>query len=160
MTRKGLIRIVAMAAVALLISAACVRASTATPTPTSKATDYDYASLIDDLRAAGATVGDTGEVSSYEFSVKGQTITVNGEAVNVYEFAEAATADTEAGYVSPGGIEVSVPLGGGEFRASMVDWFAPPHFYKKGRLIVIYIGDSTAVINPLEGVLGPQFAGR
>jgi hypothetical protein len=37
---------------------------------------------------------------------------------------------------------------------------ATPHFYKAGRLIVLYVGDSTGVTNVLEAELGQQFAGR
>ena len=40
------------------------------------------------------------------------------------------------------------------------DWPAPPHYYKKGRVIVRYLGDSMAVLEVLEAVLGLQFAGQ
>ena len=39
-------------------------------------------------------------------------------------------------------------------------WVAPPHFYKSGRLIVLYVGQSSPVIIALERALGPQFAGK
>ncbi len=42
----------------------------------------------------------------------------------------------------------------------MVGWVAPPHFYKKEKLIVLYVGDDNNVLDILEGVLGTQFAGR
>ena len=42
----------------------------------------------------------------------------------------------------------------------MVNWVATPHFYKTGKLIVLYVGDNMTVISTLETVLGPQFAGR
>lgn len=41
----------------------------------------------------------------------------------------------------------------------MVDWIAPPHFYKKGQLIVLYAGVNISVIHILEASLGSQFAG-
>jgi hypothetical protein len=43
---------------------------------------------------------------------------------------------------------------------TMVDWIAPPYFYKKGQLIVLYVGINTSVIHILETSLGHQFAGR
>ena len=110
----------------------------------------DLASLTDDLRAAGATVEPAGEVSQPFFSVEGQVITVNGEDVQVFEYADAASADAEAALVSPDGSSVGT---------TMVLWIATPHFYRAGQLIVIYVGDSTAVTDALEAVLGPQFAG-
>ena len=42
----------------------------------------------------------------------------------------------------------------------MASWVAPPHFYKAEKLIVLYVGESEAIIDILESVLGPQFAGR
>ncbi len=111
----------------------------------------DYVSLIDNLRAAGATVEPAGEVVNQPFfSVTGNIITVNGGDVQVFEYADAAAADTEAALVSPDGYSVGL---------SMISWVATPHFYQADRLIVLYVGDSTDVINVLEAELGQQFAG-
>lgn len=41
----------------------------------------DYASLVDNLRAAGATVEPAGEIIQDFFSIKGKAIKVNGEDV-------------------------------------------------------------------------------
>jgi hypothetical protein len=111
----------------------------------------DYVSLIDNLRQAGATVEPTGEVTQPFFSVTGNIIVVNGGDVQVFEYADAAAAEAEAALVSPDGSSVGT---------SMISWVATPHFYKAGRLIVLYVGDSTGVINVLEAELGQQFAGR
>ncbi len=111
----------------------------------------DYVSLIDNLRAAGATVEPTGEVSQPFFSVTGKIIVVNGGDVQVFEYADAAVAEAEAALVSPDGSSVGT---------SMIGWVASPHFYKADRLIVLYVGDSTDVISVLEAELGQQFAGR
>ena len=111
----------------------------------------DYVSLIDNLRAAGATVEPAGDISQPFFSGKGNAMTVNGENVQVFEYADAATAEAEAALVSPDGSSIGT---------TMVGWVATPHFYKVGKLIVLYVGDSTAVIDALKAALGPQFAGR
>ena len=41
----------------------------------------------------------------------------------------------------------------------MVDWVAPPHFFLKGRVVVIYVGSDTGIVSLLTNVLGSQFAG-
>ena len=122
---------------------------------------YDYRSLIADLASAGATVEELDpSVSPVGFSVgKGPRVAVNGGTIQVYEFPDEHAADTEAGYVSPDGYTVTVPLGGDRNVSTHSDWLAPPHYYKKGRVIVRYVGDSMAVLEALEAVLGPQFAG-
>ncbi|MFQ5969191.1 MAG: hypothetical protein ACE5J2_01665 [Nitrososphaerales archaeon] len=111
----------------------------------------DYSSLIDNLHSTGAIVEPSGEVSQPFFSVKGQVIKVNGDDVQVFEYADSTAADSEAGLVSPDSSSIGT---------SMVHWVATPHFYKSEKLIVLYVGDNMAVIDALEAVLGPQFAGR
>jgi hypothetical protein len=111
----------------------------------------DYVSLVDNLRASGATVEPAGEISQPFFSVKGNSVTVDGENVQAFEYADAATAEAEAALISPDGSSIGT---------TMVSWVAAPHFYKTDKLIVLYVGDNAAVISVLEELLGTQFAGR
>jgi len=111
----------------------------------------DYVSLVDNLRATGATVDPAGNVSQPFFAPQGQVLTVNGEDVQVFEFASADEADTVAETVSADGSSIGT---------SMVGWVAPPHFYKAGKLIVLYVGSDRDVIDALQEAMGAQFAGR
>ncbi|MFQ5945722.1 MAG: hypothetical protein ACE5NC_05650 [Anaerolineae bacterium] len=110
----------------------------------------DYASLIEALRARGATVEPSGDISQPFFSVGGQIIAVDGADVQVFEYEDAAAADAEAGLISPDGSSVGT---------TMITWVAPPHIYKKARLIVLYVGEEAGVTAALEEALGPQIAG-
>jgi len=121
-----------------------VRLSTEAPTVN------DYVSLVDELRAAGATVDRAGNVSQPFFAPQGQMLRVNGEDVQTFEFASAEEADTVAETVSADGSSIGT---------SMVSWIAPPHFYKAGKLIVIYVGSDSDVIDALQEAMGSQFAG-
>jgi hypothetical protein len=111
----------------------------------------DYASLIDALRAGGASVEPAGEVSQSFFSVEGKVIKANGADVQVFEYADEAAAQTDANLVQPDGYEIGTAI---------VDWMAPPHFYQKGRLMVLYVGTDNAIMAALEATLGAQFAGE
>ena len=111
----------------------------------------DYVSLVDHLRGVGATVVPTGSVTQPFFSVPGQAIAVNGEQVQAYEYADEEAANADAARISPDG---------GTIGNTMVEWIAPPHFYKVGQLIVLYVGMNTSLMKILEMTLGPQFAGR
>ena len=110
----------------------------------------DYVSLVDALRTQGATVEPGDDVSQPFFTVEGRVIRANSQGVQVFEYADKAAADAEAELVAPDGSSVGT---------SMVSWVAPPHFYKVGRLIVLYVGDDATTIDLLETVLGSQFAG-
>jgi hypothetical protein len=75
---------------------------------------------------------------------------VKGRGIQVFEYADEAAAAAEAELVAPDG---------GSVGTSMVTWENSPHFYKAGRLIVLYVGDEGATIDLLEPVLASQSAG-
>jgi hypothetical protein len=104
------------------------------------------------LQQQGATVTRAGTLpqSSYPFfSVSAQLLHVNGADVQVFEYASATRADSDASRVSPTGS----PIG-----QSQVSWMDTPHFYKRHRVIVLFVGHSADVLRMLEGVLGKPFA--
>ena len=86
-------------------------------------------------------------------------MTVNGERVETFEFASAEEADAAAGGVSASGSSIVTTMADGTEKASMITWVEPPHFYKAGKLIVLYVGCDSDVINVLQETMGPQFAG-
>ena len=110
----------------------------------------DYVSLLDSLRAGGASVEPAGEIEQPFFSVTGRVIKVNGGDVDVFEYDDSDDADAEAKKVS---------TDAGWVGKHHVNWIATPHFYKRGKLIVVYMGEKEAVLKTLETVAGPQFAG-
>ena len=114
----------------------------------------DYNQFVDSLRAGGATVDHPTlpqVIVQDFFSVTGQVFKVNGEDVQVFEYSDQAAAGAEAALVS---------LDGSSIGTSLPFWVAPPHFYKAGRIIVLYVGENPAVTKALETVLGTQFAGQ
>jgi hypothetical protein len=114
----------------------------------------DYNSFVDKLRASGAMVEHPAlpqVVVQDFFSVTGQVFKVNGEEVQVFEYDSKSEAEAEAALVSPDGSSIGT---------SMPFWIAPPHFYKAGRIIVLYVGVNPKVTEALETVLGVQFAGQ
>ena len=152
------------ATVLLVVVAACGSGESSSQ-PTTPAVSHggpvkDYISLVDNLRAAGATVDPAGTVSSDFFAPQGQLLTVNGERVETFEFASAEEADAAADGVSASSSSISrVDSETGMGVASSILWDKPPHFYKAGKLIALYVGCDSDVINVLKETMGPQFAG-
>lgn len=68
----------------------------------------------------------------------------------MFSYDSPAAAQADADLVDPTGSPVGT---------SMVSWIAPQHFYLRDSLLVLYVGSSRPVIDLLETVLGPQFAG-
>lgn len=130
-------------AVLLLIGCASAAGADAPP--------GDKASLIAALEAAGATVEEGEAVMQPIFSVEGQILVVNGADVQVYEYQTGADMEEEAAQVSPDGSST---------ETTMITWIEPPHFYKSGKILALYVGSDEQIIGLLEQVLGPQFAGQ
>lgn len=110
----------------------------------------DYASFVKSLRAEKISIKREGEVDQPFFAVKGKVISLYGDHVQIFEYPSAGKADTEAALVSPDGRTVGL---------TKPHWLGTPHFYKKEKLIVLYLGDNEKVLKALEARLGRQFAG-
>lgn len=110
----------------------------------------DYAGLVASLQAQGATVEPVGDLTQPFFSVDGRVLRVNGHDVQVFDYPNAGAAASEAAQVLSDGSVIGT---------TMVDWVAPPHFYRSGKLLVIYVGEDAEILNSLEQILGEQFAG-
>jgi hypothetical protein len=106
--------------------------------------------LLAALRDKGVEAERGDSVEQPFFSVIGTYVNFNEESVQVFEYDSAETMESDA---------VLVDASGSPIGTSMVSWVATPHFYKKGRLLVLYVGDNPETVQTLESVLGPQFAG-
>jgi hypothetical protein len=144
---------VVVLAVASAVVFHCAGGTTA-DTPAGRAataSSLNASALVDALRGAGLGVRDAGTVTQPFFSVPARVYVVEDRDLQIYEFASPSDAEQAAAQVSPAGS----PIG-----TTMVTWMAPPHFFRKGRLIVNYIGTSEKVLAELQRLMGAQFAGR
>lgn len=129
---------------------ACGSSSTPNASPESLSVT-DQGSLLAALQAAGATaeLGDT--IEQDFFNVEGHMVKVNAADLQVFEYENAEAMEKDASQVAPDG---------GSIGTSMVSWIDAPHFYKAGRIIVLYVGSDQTVLDLLNKVIGPQFAGQ
>ena len=109
-----------------------------------------YDGLQAALRGKGSTVESLGSISQPFFDPEGRVIGVDGHEVQVFEFSNDVDALSAAKTISADGSSIGT---------SMVSWVEAPHFYKSGKLIVLYVGEEDTLVEVLAAVLGPQFAG-
>jgi hypothetical protein len=108
------------------------------------------------LRDAGLELRALGTFASDLFGdVPFQRYESPGGPVLIWQFADDERAREAASYVSPGGYDIRGPG-----RAVHVDWIGPPHWFRQGRAIVLYLGRHGPTLAILRRVLGPQFAGQ
>ena len=110
----------------------------------------DAASLISQLRAAGESVELVGEVDQPFLSVVGTMIKLQGEDVQVFQYSSSAEMEAQSALISPEGTAVGT---------RKIHWIGSPHFFKQGRVLVLYVGDDQKIEKALEAILGRQFAG-
>ena len=128
----------ALASLAILVTA-CAAPSTGTTAP------MDYNVLLEDLRQAGAQVEPAGPVEQSFFSVGGRFLRVDGQDIQVFEYPDVASRQTESDQISPDGSAVGT---------TMITWVDRPNFWARGLVIVLYVGQDAAVIEMLSRILG------
>jgi hypothetical protein len=117
----------------------------------------DQASFSDALQAQGLAVTEVGPLqqpflqpqSGAILQISGGDLSATAE-VQVYEYADAGAAQADSSQIGPDGNP----------RTAIIEWIAPPHFFRTGRIVVLYVGSDPAVLDVLSQLLGPQFAGQ
>ncbi len=106
--------------------------------------------LAADLRARGLRVLWANPIQSAVFKVPGSVYTVDGDDLQVFAYSNESDAAADASRVSPTG---------GTVGTSAIAWIAPPHIFRKGSMIVIYLGSQARIRDALAAELGRQIAG-
>jgi len=119
-------------------------------TPTPELYVVDRGGLIDALNAADAVRGVEDPVKHEFFSAEGQTVTVRESEIVVFEYDSNEAMEADASLVA---------ADGGSIGTTIIVWESTPHFFKAGRIIVLYIGDDAEMLSQLQSLLGSQFAG-
>jgi len=114
------------------------------------AQDIDYAGFLRSLRAEKTSIKHEGEVDQPFFAVKGRAIGLYGDHVQVFEYPDRAKAEKDAAQVSADGMTIGT---------AKPHWLGPPHFFRSGKLIVLYVGNDEKVLRALQARFGPPFAG-
>ena len=136
---------------ALTLASCAPSAHDVTGTTTAPATASDWRAVERELRAAGLALADAGVIEQ-PFWTRSARVYNTGEGdLQIYEFASSSDAETAMHQVDARGAAVGT---------SNISWMAPPHFYRRGSIIAIYLGTDAATLRRLQTVLGPQFAGQ
>lgn len=99
-------------------------------------------------------IQDVGESKHFIPTTRKRMIFDNG-ALDIYLFNSNDKMENEAKHIDSDGSGYS-----NGSRSMQIDWISEPHFYKKGNIIVQYVGKDEKVISDLEDILGKQFAGE
>lgn len=87
-------------------------------------------------------------------SAKRTRMTIGKEHIDIYSFRSNKDMEKEAKFIDSDGSGYNNGA-----KSVKVEWGAPSHFYKKGSIIVQYVGENQKIIADLKYILGKQFAG-
>lgn len=79
---------------------------------------------------------------------------IDKEAIDIYLFTNNKKMESEAKFIDKEGWGYD-----NGSKSVKVDWVSMPHFYKRGNIIVQYVGTNQNIISDLKDILGEQFAG-
>lgn len=146
MRMEGILRAITGVLIAALLAAGC---SESLVVPSEVGT---IEQLVNALRARGLDVSMRGETSPQRngyFSVPSRDVMAGEALLKAFEYGTASTAEADAALVDTDGQPNP--------RAA-IDWISGPHFFKQGRLIVLYVGCADQVLRTLADLMGPALA--
>lgn len=117
---------------------------------------YDaYEELVRNLENTGFTI----EAEDVEESIllgERKWLTLNGsDNISVYLYENNDRMEKDASYLSDDGFSYD------NGRESIdIEWVSYPHFFKSENMIILYVGRSSKIVEALEELVGPQFAGK
>ncbi len=157
------LRTVASMALSVLIVGCGIASANSTPIGSHGGPVRDHVSLVDTLRAQGVTVEPMSQVEQPFLRAKGTVLMLSGGTLKQsgeiqsfnYDDTDLGTNGIKAAEEDASNIQPD-----GNTRTMMIEWIAPPHFFRKERVIVIYVGSDASTLALLKQVLGAQFAGK
>jgi hypothetical protein len=141
----------------VLVAGVLSQACGSTPAEIPKGTELpgpETRALATSLQREGAsvTLAEVMPTSAHPyFSMPAVRYVVNGENLYAFEYPTEGNAEVEASRVAPDGASVGT---------TQVSWVSDPHFYRSGRVIALYVGRQSAMLDLFQRVLGQQIAGR
>ena len=117
--------------------------------------DFDYKALSESLTESGFSYVEETPDSDFSFlSVARQPLIVGDEIISVYEYKSNKDMEKDSKYVDKNGLGISKPGGG-----VRISWISKPYFFKRGKLIVNYVGEDEKILSFLTEHFGSEFAG-
>ncbi len=114
---------------------------------------YDLAQFARDLREKEIAPELTADANSLILGREGTVVSWGDISVGAFEYPDRPAAIAAAALIAEDGSSVD------GISEGPINWPATPHFFRKGRLMVLYVGDDRPTADLLKVVLGPQFAG-
>lgn len=115
--------------------------------------EYDLAQFTSDLREKEIALELTAGANSLILGRVGTVVSWGDIQIGAFEYPDRPAAEAAAALIADDGSSVE------GITEGPINWPATPHFFRKGRLLVLYVGDDRPTADLLKVILGPQIAG-
>lgn len=115
--------------------------------------EYDLAQFTSDLREKEIALELTAGANSLVLGRVGTVVSWGDIQIGAFEYPDRPAAEAAVALIADDGSSVE------GITEGPISWPATPHFFHKGRLLVLYVGDDRPTADLLKVVLGPQIAG-
>ncbi|MDF2880329.1 MAG: putative cell wall binding repeat protein [Clostridiaceae bacterium] len=115
-----------------------------------KTAEFNTKTLTSYLNTKGFDLTIIHEKKGEFLSVNPSIIKIGKENISIYEYKNNWLMEKEASKIKGDGSQIG---------NAIVDWIAPPRFYKKDKIITIYVGSNMEIINALNQFFSNSFAG-
>ena len=112
---------------------------------------FNYQTLFNELKKYDPTILKGNDIKEIFFKVPAKIIRIGEDKIQVYEYPSAEEMEKEASRISDEGYQV---------KNVIINWFKPPHFYKKDKTLVLYLGNNESIKSELEKIIGREFIGK
>ena len=118
---------------------------------TSNNESFSYESLFNNLKKYDPSIKESNVTKEIFFKVPAKVIKVGEDKIQIYEYPSAEEMEKEALMISEEGYKV---------KNVIINWFKSPHFYKRNKILILYLGDDENIKNELERIVGNEFIGK
>ena len=115
--------------------------------------EYDLGQFMRDLREKDIEPELTADANSLILGRVGTVVSWGEIQIGAFEYPDRPAAKAIAALIADDGSSVE------GITEDPINWPATPHFFRRGRLLVLYVGDDRPTADLLKVVLGPQIAG-
>lgn len=119
---------------------------------TDNSMDYNKDDLKRDVEEKGYITNQVEDTEKPFFSVENTNYIINDEKFSVYQYNKDDKVKLEDDIKS-------ITDNGMKINDVNMNWNKAPHIYKKGRLLVIYLGDNEIVLTEAKEILGQPILG-
>lgn len=120
-----------------------------------------YSTFLLYIKNLGFNVNSSNKAFSDIYSGDITEVTIGEDLVYVIEYPTEMEALQRSGEISPDAafLQKTLPDGSKQI-VNFTQANIPTHYYKKGKIIVIYAGENESMVKTLEKAFGLQFAGH